>query len=57
MTSFTPGKKVPMEYFDIFDAEDRGHYFWEDQPVISDAEAERLREKYKEHLKQQEGQQ
>lgn len=47
MTSpFTPGKKVPFQYFEIFDAEDRGHYFWEDQPVMSESEAERLQQKY-----------
>jgi hypothetical protein len=44
---FSPGKKIPLQYFDVFDFEDRGYYFIEDQPVTTEEEAERLYAKYK----------
>jgi hypothetical protein len=43
---FTTGQKVPMKYFLIFDPDDRGLYFIEDQPVFTQEEADRLNKKY-----------
>ena len=47
---FIPGKKVPLKFFDVFDSEDKGYYFWEDQPVFNQEQADRLWEKYRDKM-------
>ncbi len=47
---FIPGKKIPLNILLVMDTDDRGLYYWEDQPVFDNEEAERLWGKYGERV-------